>query len=387
MHRQAGPTVTSVRIRVVLAGAGHAHLLALRDLADRERSGIELTVVTPDRDSLYSGMIPGVLAGHFSRDDLAIPVAPLAAACGATLVTDEVTGLDPASKTLTLRSGAEIGYDILSLDVGSVSSFASVPGACENAVPVRPLAGMLEAVDTLERRRLGPSERPVAVVGAGAAGCEIVLALDRRLNGDAPPGTGVPLLLVSGTSGILDGFPPAVARHFAHAMGERGIGLRTGVRGAAVEGGALVLADGDRIPVAATLWAGDAAPHPWLARSGLPVDPTGFVLVDRHLRAGGRTDILVSGDAASFSPRPLPKAGVHAVRQGEILADSLLALARGRTPPAYRPQRDALYILTTGGRHAVATRNGFTIAGRWVWQWKRWIDNRFVRNLRTAAQE
>lgn len=372
-------------VRLVLAGAGHAHLLALRDLARLDRTGIVVTVIAPEAVSLYSGMVPGAVAGHFAPDDLAIPVAPLCAACGALFLQDAVVRLDPVRRVLALQGGAEIAFDVLSIDVGSIPAFAQVAGAERHAIPVRPFAGLLAAVGDLAARRPGSADPPVAVVGAGAAGCELVLALDHRVNAGRAEGARAGLVLVSATAGILDGHPPAVARRFRRILDEREIALHAGSAVAEVAPGALRLADGRTIPVSATVWAGGAAAHPWLARSGLAVDAEGFALVDERLRAQGRTDILVCGDAASFAPRPLPKSGVHAVRQGEMLAASLLALARGGAPAVYRPQRDALAILTAGGRHAVATRNGFSVAGGWVWRWKRRIDTRFVESLRSVS--
>ncbi|MEJ1935242.1 FAD-dependent oxidoreductase, partial [Nostoc sp. NIES-2111] len=289
-------------VRIVLAGAGHAHLIALRDLARMPREGISLTVIAPEPESLYSGMVPGWIAGHFRREDLAIPVAPLATACGAALVHDEVAELDPGRRLIRLGGGGTLDYDVLSLDVGAVSASSGVPGGSLHAVPLRPLSAFLDALGDIERNLPGPRDPPLAVVGAGAAGVEVVLALHHRFGSRTGAPGSVPLALVA-SGGVLDGFPRSVVRRFARLLAERGVSVHAGAGVAEVGPKSLHLADGRTLPVSTTVWAGHAAPQPWIARSGLATDDRGFIRVDRTVRAIGRGDILAVGDAASFDPR------------------------------------------------------------------------------------
>ena len=66
------------------------------------------------------------------------------------------------------------------------------------------------------------------------------------------------------------------------------------------------------------------------------------------------------------------------MRQGPPLATNLRRAVAGRRLVRHVPQREALAILTTGGRHAVAARGAFTVEGDWVWRWKDRIDRAFV---------
>jgi NADH dehydrogenase FAD-containing subunit len=83
-------------------------------------------------------------------------------------------------------------------------------------------------------------------------------------------------------------------------------------------------------------------------------------------------DIYAAGDAPYFTPGPLPKLGVHGVRQGPVLEHSLLARQDGRPLPVYEPHRHALQILDLGGGTALATR------GRW------WAEGPLLRRLKLA---
>ena len=68
--------------------------------------------------------------------------------------------------------------------------------------------------------------------------------------------------------------------------------------------------------------------------------------------------MFAAGDTIAFAARELPKSGVYAVRAGPVLADNIRRSLRGRSLRPFRPQREALYLVSTGERYAVGTRNG-----------------------------
>jgi selenide,water dikinase len=279
-----------------------------------------------------------------------------------------------------------VPYDILSLDIGSRPNTGAVPGAAEHAIPVKPIDGFLARFEALRARVLTGRSRRVLVVGGGAGGVELLLALEHRLRRDLATAAGdaatLDFALAAGEGGLLPGFPRAFRDRFVAALAHRGIALHEGARVVAVEPGAAVLA-GERGRIAADeiLWTTEASPAAWLAGTGLALDAQGFIRVDATLRALGRDDVFAAGDTIAFDPRPIPRSGVYAVRAGPVLADNIRAALTGGRLRAYRPQRDALYIVSTGGKHAIATRNGLTVAGGWVWRWKDWIDRRFMRRF------
>ncbi|WP_026299380.1 selenide, water dikinase SelD [Elioraea tepidiphila] len=381
MRADGSPAVKDV----VLVGAGHAHVQVLRRFAMRPLPGVRLTLISRELHTPYSGMLPGLIAGHYRFDDAHIDTAPLARFAGARLYGDEVTGLDLARRLVLCRQRPPVPYDILSLDIGSRPNTGAVPGAAEHAIPVKPIDGFLARFEALRARVLAGRSRRVLVVGGGAGGVELLLALEHRLRRDlAATGDDAALgcTLVAGATGLLPAFPRAFRDRFVAVLERRGIALHEGARVAAVEPGAVMLDDGrGRIPADEILWTTEASPAGWLAGTGLALDAQGFVRVDATLRAAGRDDVFAAGDTIAFDPHPLPRSGVYAVRAGPVLADNIRAALTGQRLRPYRPQRDALYIVSTGAKHAIATRNGLTVAGDWVWRWKDWIDRRFMRRF------
>jgi selenide,water dikinase len=225
----------------------------------------------------------------------------------------------------------------------------------------------------------------VALVGAGAGGVELLLAVEHRLRQAVAragfDASGLSFVLVSDVPDILPSFPAAFRARFHAVLAARGIAVITGAPVTRVEAGRLILAGYGPLAADEILWTTQAAPARWLAKAGLPLDARGFLRVDQTLRVVGRDDVFAAGDTIAFSGRELPKSGVYAVRAGPALAENIRRTLTGRSLRRFRPQREALYLISTGGRRAVGTRNGLVVEGDWVWRWKDWIDRRFMRKF------
>ena len=345
--------------RILLVGAGHAHLALLHALARQPLAGVELALVSPFARQAYSGMLPGVIAGHYRRSEAEIDVARLAAAAGARFIEGEVTRFDAARREALLKGGETLVFDGASLNVGSMPS-AAVPGAAEHALAAKPFEPFLE------RLRLPPGTH-IAVIGAGAAGVELAMAMRHR---------GALVSIYSEQPA----FPKHVAARVGAALRRQSVNfLSMAVTG--IEPGPTVVAGTAQARYDGVVLATGAVPLAWLARSGLAVDERGFVLVERSLRSVSHPEVFAVGDCATVRDAPHPRSGVYSVRQGALLAENLRRLARGEPLKGYRPQRRALVLISCGRRYAIAQRGGWSAEGWWVWRWKDWIDRRWVRRL------
>ena len=109
---------------LVLAGGGHSHCLALRMLAMDPIPGLRITLVSPDPLSAYSGMLPGLIAGHYRLEDTHVDLYRLCLATGTRFIQAAVTRIDTAQRRLFLSDGSQLDYDWLSLDVGAAQHVA-----------------------------------------------------------------------------------------------------------------------------------------------------------------------------------------------------------------------------------------------------------------------
>ena len=349
--------------------------------------GVALTLISRAVDTPYSGMVPGLIAGHYSRAESYIKLEPLARFARARAMLDEAIGLDLTNRQVWLKERPPISYDVLSIDVGSTPNL-EVPGAAEHAVAVKPIDRLLERWSALTSRICADdSPKRIAVVGGGAGGVELLLAVQYSLHTMLARGgrrdDRLEYHLFTVGEQILRTHNASVRRRFERVLAERHVHVHCGSPVVEVTASALRTADGRSQEIDETLWTTQAAAAPWLAESGLAVDRDGFVQVSRTLQSMSHPDVFAAGDVASMVHDPRPKSGVFAVRQGPPLARNLRHAVRGEPLETFRPQRQFLSLISTGDRYAIASRGPFAFEGAWVWRWKDRIDRRFMRTYNT----
>lgn len=367
---------------LVLVGGGHSNIEVLRQFAMRRLAGARVTLISEHSTSAYSGMLPGHVAGHYEADEIHIDLRRLAAAAGARFIRARAIGLDPDAGRIELSGRPALAYDRLSLNIGSTPHTRAVPGAIDHAVPVKPIDQFLRRwAELVAEPATGTTGKPlrVGVVGGGAAGVEVVLALSHRLGAESDHS----LTLLEAGPQILAGLGPRARRILTSVMAGRGISTRPGHAVASVGPTGVTLDDGSHLAFDITVWATGAAAPAWLAETGLARDEGGFIQVDDHLRSVSHPEIFAAGDAAMIEGTTLPRSGVYAVRQGGVLADNLRRELLGQPTRPFKPQRRFLRLIATGPRHAVATRGGLALSGAWAWRWKDWIDRRFMARYAT----
>jgi NADH dehydrogenase FAD-containing subunit len=340
--------------RLVLAGAGHAHLKMLSVLRHKPLYGARVTLVSPRPRQIYSAMLPGVVAGHYRRAEAEIDVAGLCEAAYVEFVQGTIASLDLERRRVFLGDKTEIPYDWLSLNVGSQID-RSVRGA-ELALPAKPFEEFLD--------RLGEPRR-VAVAGAGAAGVELAMALRWR---------GAAVTVYSAAASM----PAPLANRAIRAMRRVGVDYRPGMAMDVIEPGLVVHAGTARQDFDQVVLATGARALPWVRESGLECDERGYVRVLPTLQSRSHPEVFAAGDCAALD---VPKSGVYAVRAGELLAQTFAGLVQAKPPPAFQPRRRALIILSCGARRAIAQWGGWTAEGALVWRWKNWIDRRWLQAL------
>ncbi|MCX7378071.1 MAG: selenide, water dikinase SelD [Alphaproteobacteria bacterium] len=357
-------TPTPVATDLVLLGAGHAHVEVLRRFAMRPMPGIRLTLVAREGFTPYSGMLPGLIRGEHGFDAAHLDCAKLAAASGARLILGEATAIDLARREVQVAGRPALGFDLLSVDVGGLP--AMPPGG---GTPVKPIGRFLARLAEIERD-LAPGQR-IAVVGTGAAGCELAIALALRLAGRAD-------VVLVGRTAPMEVTPGKVQHAVQAALAKAGVEVATGAEAGAHDGALLALSDGRTIAATHVLWATGVVGPAFLAASGLACDDTGCIRVDASLRSVSHPAVFAAGDCAAMEGAPRPKAGVWAVRAGAPLFDNLVHAARGAPLMHWAPQRHALAILGLGRGRAVAWRGGWAHEGRLAHWLKRRIDRRWM---------
>ncbi len=368
---------------IVLIGGGHSHVAVLKMFGMKPMPGVRLTVIARDVHTPYSGMLPGFIAGHYDFDDAHVDLRPLCQFAGSRLYHDEAVRIDLVAKQVICAHRPPVPFDLLSINIGSRPEIDSVPSAAEFATPVKPINRFVAHWEKLTARVMEhPGPHRIGVVGAGAAGVELVLAiqhrLQRMLDEQGRGAEGLAFHLISKSDRIMPAFGEGVSHRFERVLGERGVQVHRGTGASRVDRNELALEDGTVLPLEEILWVTGASAPAWLAESGLAVDDDGFIAVDATLRSTSHPDVFAAGDIAHVIDHPRPKAGVFAVRQGKPLAENLRRVVVGQAPRRFKPQRTMLALISTGNKYAIAAKAGWSAEGEWVWTWKDWIDRRWM---------
>jgi selenide,water dikinase len=388
---QSSPTLRDI----VLVGGGHSHVGVLKSFGMRPLPGVRLTLICTDVHTPYSGMLPGYVAGHYDYDAVHIDLSRLAMFAGARLYRDEVVGLDRAQRTVLCRNRPPVPYDVLSINVGSTPQLGGVPGAAQNAVAVKPITRFNERwLSLLQRVQSHAGKTTVAVVGAGAGGVELLLAMQYRLRnvlqsmGRNPDELTFHLFTSSAT--ILPTHSAGVRRRFDAVLAARQVQVHRNAAVTQVQPGRLLTASGQVVDADEIVWVTRAGGAQWLHDTGLDLDADGCLRVNDCLQTVTDPAIFAAGDIARMDNYKLEKAGVFAVRQGPPLTENLRRSVQGTPLKPYHPQRSWLALISTGDKVAVASRGWLGFGGPgWVgaqvWRWKDWIDQRFMRRFQDLA--
>jgi selenide,water dikinase len=367
---------------LILVGGGHSHLFVLRKLAMQPLPGVRITLLTRDLHTPYSGMLPGYIAGHYSYDETHIDLLPLARLLGARVVHAEVEALDCGQRQISVRGRPPLEYDLLSINVGSRPQ---LPGGVEHATDqfaVKPVNCFLESWRRLEQELLDRSDDlHLAIIGGGAGGVELALSLQHRVSQLQHARANLQISLVTDGDHLLPGHNARVRGYIEAILQRREIAVYYRHAVDRFEDGKL---QGDFVPplaADAVIWVTSASAPDWLRGSGLALDAQGFIEVNACLQSTSHAQVFAAGDIAAVVAHPRPKSGVFAVRQGPPLARNLLLQLQGRALEPFSPQTQHLSLISTGGRHAIASRGPWALQGDWCWRLKDTIDRKFVRRF------
>lgn len=368
--------------QVVLVGAGNAHLVFLRRWRMSPWPGVAVTLVSEFAEIPYSAMVPGHIAGDYRWDEITLDLVRFCRSANVRFVASRVTGVDAANSRIEFADRPPITFDVVSLGLGSLPAAPSGWLGGEWSFSMRPLVRFVRQLERLNES-LQQSPRPfhLAVVGGGASGCELALAIQRRSLSSA----GFRLTLLQANRRLLPTFPDRASRLMADRLRAAGIDVRLEACVVGGEVGHLRLASGEEFLCDGVLWATPAAPPEFLRASGLSVDDNGFLMVRESLLSLSHPNVFGTGDCVTFLPQPtLPRNGVHAVRQGRVLFDNVRELLYERPLVPFRPQRNCLCLMNTSDGEAILSYGPLATKGRVVRAWKERIDRKWLESFQVS---
>lgn len=371
---------------VVLIGGGHSHVLFMRMWAMQPMPGVRLTLISEKVDTPYSGMLPGLIAGHYTADEVHVDLARLCTWAKVRFIEQRLERIDLELKQLHLNDNRPpVEFDVLSLDTGSTPDL-SISGSDRFSVPVKPVHGFYGRwLSMLSKRGQSKNSRQsknqptvsVGVVGSGAGGYELVMAMRHAL----PAETTECHWFVRGER-ALKGRPEKVSEMAMQAAIDAGVVVHKGFDVVDVKLNQLDARDGRVVSLDEIVWCAAARAPQWPEEAGFSVDKRGFVLTNANLQSISHNFVFATGDIGTQQETPSTKAGVFAVRQAPVLFQNVRRLLLGTALKVYKPQTDFLSLMATGSKTAIGNRGFLTVQGAWVWYWKDKIDQKFMNQFR-----
>lgn len=348
--------------------------------------GVRLTLISNGSNTPYSGMLPGHVAGLYNYDDCHIDLRPLAKAAQAQFYLDQAVGLDLENQRVLCANHPPVGFDALSIDIGSTPELPNVAGADEYSIPVKPWGQFLAQWQRIIAQvKLAPTQPLcLAIVGGGAGGVELALTIQYQLQqilrtAEQPLDT-IQIHLIHRSAQVMTGHNGWVRNRFHRILTRKGIQLHLNEDVQEVHAGIIYCRSGFKLTCDRIFWVTRASAPLWPRTSGLATDEQGFIQVSPTLQSISHPQVFAAGDIAAMVQSPRPKAGVFAVRQGRPLANNLRQFLGGKSLEKYKPQRQILGLISTGNRNAVLSWG--PLPWGWesprLWRWKDKIDRKFM---------
>src|SRR5579883_13700 len=385
--KSGGRSVMSVQVeransgalpRILILGGGFAGVATARRLEHRLRPGeAEVTLLSRENYLLFTPMLPEVFSGSLETRHVVTPVR--AELRTTRFVLGEVVAIDLDAKTVRHRhpiegTVGELGYDQLVIGLGAAPTTFDLPGVAEHTLPLKTLedAETLRnhIISTLELADIAPRDRRKSlltyiIVGGGYTGVEAagelsdffksVGAFYRTITPDE-----IAIVLIEGGRRLLPELPQEMGDYAARSLSRRGVEVVIGRNVASADEDGITLVDGRRFASRTIVWSAGARPSPLVA--SLPVEHGrgGAIVTQADMSVPGRPGVWAIGDAAVIPGPdgvPYPPTAQHAIREGPVLADNIVATLRGE------PARPFVYA-SLGMMASLGARRGIAEIGR-----------------------
>lgn len=296
----------------------------------REAPGSEVIIYTKGRDISYAGCgLPYYIGGSIETKEELIVNTPekFTGLTGVTVHTDsEITAIDAASKTITVKDGEAVPYDKLVVAVGADPIVppidgVSLPGVFKVRVPEDAISIRKFVEDNAAKR--------AAVIGGGFIGLEIAENLMAK---------GVSVTLIDMAPQLMPGiFDAEMAEYIRRKLQAKGMRILTNAALQKIEGtdkvAGVVTAVGSLAADLVVLAIGIRPATRFLQDSGLEME-NGRILTDEYMQTN-LPDIYAVGDCAQVRNRVTGKGMWSAMGSTANIAGRALALGLGGEKTAY----------------------------------------------------
>jgi NADH dehydrogenase FAD-containing subunit len=352
------PAANSYRrpVRLLLWGAGPAHLRFLKALQKSPIDHAEITLLTPHAQVFSPRMLPGFMANEQPLSDCLTDMEPLLQGTGVRWSGRQGRAMDADSRTVLQDDREVMEYDVLSINIGPQPHREAVeramPGAREHglfAPPLESFVSLWPKVCEMGRSRA----LRIAVIGHCTLGFEMAMAVRQRM----------PTAAVTWVSA-----PQEPPRDYPETLHQRMLAVLRAQRitvlydpVAALERDDVLLASGARLACDVPLLALSQSTPAWLHDTGLADSAEGFLSLGQH---------ILTDDYQRSTSHP----EVFFVQHDSAVLPGNLRAVMDAAPNQLRPVKaPSAYFLYAGAAHALWGWRTYGAQGRAVGWLKRFL--------------
>ncbi len=384
-------------------GAGYAGLRAALDI-DRLSVGVRqcsIQLIDPRPAHELVVALHELATGRIAPSKLLVPIMSVIGGRRIVHVPATVVGFDLAQR-LIMTDHATYPYDHLIIASGSTTDYFGIPGVEEYGLTLKSVEDALHIKRALrnlvvKNSRAHRTDRwnkvpPIVIGGGGFTGIELAGAIAAWVSQERERGRlgrqDAEVLVVEAGDRLLPGFAQNMARTALQALSERGVRIQLSAHVTAVESGVVCIRTGQAIDASMVVWTGGVRASHAASVTGLASGSRGRLLVDKFLRAKGRDDVSVIGDAALIErddgATPAPPSAQLAIQHGKVVARNVVARQFNWPLTPYRTELLG-EVIALGPQNAVANVGGIELRGAPAVAAKRLAMLHYVAGLRGTA--
>ena len=397
------------RKRILILGGGFAGLTVAMEL-ERQLArdpSFEITLINRENFFLFTPMLHEVATSDLDLTTIVNPARKMLRHIH--FLAGRVDQIDIENRRVQVSHGFDhhhhtLDFDFLVLGLGCVTNLYGIPGLREYALTMKTLgdamrlrnhliAHMEEADSDCCKEK--ESLLTFVVAGGGFAGVETVAGINDFVRGalrSYPNLTEDMLRIVLVHSGpvILPELDEKLGSYAQRKLAGRKVEVRLNTKVEGFSGRAVRLSDGSTIDTNTLVWTAGTSPNPLLETIPCAKE-RGRLLVTESLELQAYPGVWALGDCSAIPDRRRggfhPPTAQHALRQGKIVADNVIAAVRGTEQKRFDFSTIA-QLAAIGRRTGVASILGINFSGFVAWWLWRTIYlsklPRFEKKLRVA---
>ncbi|MFY9457382.1 MAG: NAD(P)/FAD-dependent oxidoreductase [Candidatus Spechtbacterales bacterium] len=392
---------------IVILGAGFA---GLRTALKLEKSGLHdpaWRIILVDKNS-YETHTPSLYEAasayrwkgilHIQKFEEALGVSvclsmsEILGGKNITFVRGAVRGVDFWNNEVKLESGDSIHYEYLVFALGSETAYYGISGAEKYCYALKTLEDSFRIrrrlEDVFSQAKRGEAIR-IVIVGGGATGVETIAEIatySRHLAKDhGLEYADVHISLFEARDTILASNPRSQREGVLRRLGKLGVEISTNTRIQEVLPDCVSFVGGRKCDADIVLWgAGTKGLSLLREMNGLELNDKGFIAVDKFLQAKGLRKVFAIGDNAAFvdeaTGNSAPATAFIAEQQADTVSKNIIRTSSGQPLLEYKVSIPG-YVISCGGKYAVARIFGVTFSGFFGWAVKKLIDLKYFTSI------